>query len=421
MRETMQFAIDINPHTIQVSLAAPYPGTELYPRRSRTAGCRRTTSLNLVNDQRRAALADQLSASAAPTDIYHAVEIFYRRFYFRPRKIGELIGRDDDQLGDDQAAPARGRGVLPLPACARRLSRPSVARTPGDRFLIVTADDFGLHEAVNEAVRAGQPRRHPDRRQPDGGRRRRPRMPCAARASCRGCASGCIWCWPTARRCCRTEDSAAAWTGAAASATACAIDGARYFLSPRARRQLEAEIRAQFEAFAATGLALDHVNAHKHFHLHPTLLALMLRVGRDFGLRAVRYPHEPARLLADASLLDRAAAAALGPWLLLMRRRLRRAGVAHNDQLYGIGHSGAVDEARLIGALRALPPGLTEIYLHPATRSGAAVASSMSGYRHAEELAALLSPRVRALLTESHTPRGGYSDWLRLQASRQAA
>ncbi len=297
---------------------------------------------------------------------------------------------------------------------------PASARTPGDRFLIVTADDFGLHEAVNEAVQQ------------------------ASRDGILTAASLMVGAAATADAVRRARELPGLRVGLhlvlvdgmpllpatevallldrrGRFSNRMAIDGARYFLSPRARRQLEAEIRAQYQAFAATGLGLDHVNAHKHFHLHPTLLALLLRVGRDYGLRAVRYPHEPARLLADASLLDRAAAAALGPWLLLMRRRLRRAGVAHNDQLYGIGHSGAVDEARLIGALRALPPGLTEIYLHPATRSGAAVASSMSGYRHAEELAALLSPRVRALLTESHTPRGGYSDWLRLQASRQAA
>ena len=47
--------------------------------------------------------------------------------------------------------------------------------------------------------------------------------------------------------------------------------GAAMFFLPRVRRQLEAEIEAQFAAFAATGLPLDHVNAHKHFHLHPTI------------------------------------------------------------------------------------------------------------------------------------------------------
>ena len=41
------------------------------------------------------------------------------------------------------------------------------------------------------------------------------------------------------------------------------------------RAQLRAEIEAQFAAFEATGLALDHVNAHKHFHLHPTIAGLL--------------------------------------------------------------------------------------------------------------------------------------------------
>jgi predicted glycoside hydrolase/deacetylase ChbG (UPF0249 family) len=76
------------------------------------------------------------------------------------------------------------------------------------------------------------------------------------------------------------------------------------------RRQLAAEIRAQFEAFAATGLRLDHVNAHKHFHLHPTILSLMLSIGREFGLRAVRLPAEPGM------------GPWLRPWLALMRRRM---------------------------------------------------------------------------------------------------
>ncbi len=53
--------------------------------------------------------------------------------------------------------------------------------------------------------------------------------------------------------------------------------GLRYFFSPEARRQLAREIRAQFAAFAATGLRLDHANAHKHMHLHPTVGRMMIR------------------------------------------------------------------------------------------------------------------------------------------------
>jgi hopanoid biosynthesis associated protein HpnK len=166
------------------------------------------------------------------------------------------------------------------------------------------------------------------------------------------------------------------------------------------RRQLAAEIRAQFAAFAATGLALDHVNTHKHFHLHPTVLALILAIGREFGLRAVRLPRE-----VEPALL-------LRPWLGLLRRRLRASSILHNDHVVGIAASGRMDEATLLGALASLPPGVTEIYLHPGTVSGAEVAPSMRGYRHAEELAALLSPRVRAALDQVAPQRGGFSDIL---------
>jgi hopanoid biosynthesis associated protein HpnK len=179
-------------------------------------------------------------------------------------------------------------------------------------------------------------------------------------------------------------------------------DGARFFMLPRVRRQLAAEIRAQFDGFAATGLALDHVNAHKHFHLHPTILSMILESGRAHGLKAVRLPREAG------------VPPWLRPWLALLERRLRMAGMACNDYLVGIRQSGRFDEGELLAALAQLPArGLGEIYLHPATVSGAAVAPSMPGYRHADELAALLSPRVRAArdrLRERGFRFGGYAD-----------
>ena len=52
--------------------------------------------------------------------------------------------------------------------------------------------------------------------------------------------------------------------------------GVRYFFRPQVRRQLRAEIAAQYAAFAKTGLTLDHANAHKHMHLHPTVGRMLL-------------------------------------------------------------------------------------------------------------------------------------------------
>jgi hopanoid biosynthesis associated protein HpnK len=187
--------------------------------------------------------------------------------------------------------------------------------------------------------------------------------------------------------------------------------GVGIFLLPRMRRQLEAEIRAQFLAFERTGLKLDHVNVHKHFHIHPTVLQVLLRVAREFGRPPVRLPAEPLWFaFRPAPVATGIAAVLISPWISLMRRRLRAAGVRHNDAVFGIAASGAMDEATLLQIITRLPQGVTEIYLHPATESGAAIAPTMPGYRHADELAALLSPRVRAALAESGANCGGFSD-----------
>jgi hypothetical protein len=130
------------------------------------------------------------------------------------------------------------------------------------------------------------------------------------------------------------------------------------------------------------------------------VLSLILSIGREYGLRAMRLPRE-----TGAPLL-------LRPWLALLRRRLERAGIAHNDYVVGIAHSGGMDEAVLLAALARLPDGVGEIYLHPAVISGAHIAPSMDGYRHADELAALLSPRVRAALDIATRRRGGFADVL---------
>jgi len=209
------------------------------------------------------------------------------------------------------------------------------------------------------------------------------------------------------------------------------VDGLRFFTLTSVRRQLEAEIRAQFEAFAATGLPLDHVNAHKHFHLHPTLLEMLLRIGRDFGLGAeinqsragVRVPAEPL-WMARNKLAPRFGSILLSPWLARMKHRLRAAGVAYSDQVFGVIDSGRMCEGRLLDILARLPAGVSEIYLHPATQSGSDIAPSMRGYRHSDELAALMSPQVRAAiaaLTAVDVSCGGYSDLPRTFGQRHAA
>ncbi len=174
-----------------------------------------------------------------------------------------------------------------------------------------------------------------------------------------------------------------------------AIAGARMFFLPATRRQLAAEIAAQFAAFAATGLPLDHVNAHKHFHLHPTIAGLIARIGARYGLKAVRAPLEPgARALTD-------------PWARLVAHRFRRRGIAVPGAVFGLKHSGAMTTDRLHRAIAALPAGLSEIYLHPATRDD--YPGHGPAYRHRLELAALLDPGIRQQIVAAGVQIGSFA------------
>ena len=186
--------------------------------------------------------------------------------------------------------------------------------------------------------------------------------------------------------------------------------GLDMFLRPRVRNQLAAEIAAQFEAFAATGLPLDHVNAHKHFHLHPTIAREVIRIGRRYRMRSLRVPVEPVAVLARIEpRAMRAAALVTAPWAMLLKRYARRAGLETPDAVFGLAWSGAMTTERIAALVCNLPDGLTEIYAHPAT--GEAFEGRAPGYRYVEELAALTSPLVREAVRASGARLGGYADF----------
>jgi hopanoid biosynthesis associated protein HpnK len=181
------------------------------------------------------------------------------------------------------------------------------------------------------------------------------------------------------------------------------------FVRPAARRQLRAEIEAQFQAFAATGLRLDHVNAHKHFHLHPTIADAIIDIGARYGVRALRVPCEPRSILAKVEPQARGGFPPfVALWTRLLAQRARRAGLRTPDAVFGLAWSGAMTSPRLEGVLRHLPEGCSELYLHPATRDD--FAGHAPAYRYADELAALLAGNVAAAARRPDIALGGYGD-----------
>jgi hopanoid biosynthesis associated protein HpnK len=168
--------------------------------------------------------------------------------------------------------------------------------------------------------------------------------------------------------------------------------GIAYFFRSNLVPQLRRELAAQFEKFHQTGLRLDHVNGHLHFHLHPTIFALLMENAKAWKITAFRLTRDPFWLNARL---------AKGRWfyrwshwmiyLILSRRAepaLRRGNIRHTAAVFGLLQNAQVDEPYVGKLLHRLPEGDSELYSHP----------SLDEFRN--ELDALISPGVAKLVRD---------------------
>jgi hopanoid biosynthesis associated protein HpnK len=150
--------------------------------------------------------------------------------------------------------------------------------------------------------------------------------------------------------------------------------GWKYYFSKHAQPQLEREIRAQIEKFLATGLALDHINGHQHIHMHPKIFAMLLRLADEYKVPGLRIVRDSLRLNLR---LDRQRwGYKFSHWMIFTtldrwcRRLARNSPVLRTDHVWGLYQDGRLTRDHLLGLLRALPEGVTEIYSHPSTVRG---------------------------------------------------
>jgi hopanoid biosynthesis associated protein HpnK len=168
--------------------------------------------------------------------------------------------------------------------------------------------------------------------------------------------------------------------------------GCRYFFSSQCRRQLPLEIEAQFEKFLATGLPLDHVNGHLHFHLHPVVFEILMAKADHYKIKTLRLTNDPFRLnarLAGGRWLYRLAHAAIYRILSARARpALAQRGIRHTGAVFGLLQNALVDTAYVTKLLPLLPPGDSELYSHP----------SLDQFKN--EFDALVQPNVKTLAAQ---------------------
>ncbi len=276
------------------------------------------------------------------------------------------------------------------------------SKTKNRKFLILTADDFGLSPALNAAVALAYK---------SGG------LTCAslmaagpatahAIALARSLPGLCLGLHLTLaqgkavlppRQLPRLVDARGNFPDCPVAA------GWRYYFLPSLLPQIRRELAAQIEAALHFGLRLWFLNGHLNLHLHPRILPIAIDLAREYRIPAVRLCREDWRTtlgLAPDHPFPKIAQGIIFQWLSRTARRLLDdAGLVYNDRLFGLTNDGRMTEAHLLGLIPRLKGGVTEIYCHPALYPDPELSRWGRGYRRQEELAALMSPELKKTLS----------------------
>jgi hopanoid biosynthesis associated protein HpnK len=171
--------------------------------------------------------------------------------------------------------------------------------------------------------------------------------------------------------------------------------------------QVRREWRAQIERVLAAGLHVTHLDSHKHVHMHPQLLPVVLALAQQFDLRRMRL----SRPLVPWAGAKPAVLAALSAWA---RCQAAQQGVRTPGALLGLEYGGQMTTARLLAVLRRPWHGVCELMMHPAYPDPAMAWLRRQGYRwidgyhFQEEQAALCAPQVRRALSQLGIQRVHY-------------
>ena len=169
--------------------------------------------------------------------------------------------------------------------------------------------------------------------------------------------------------------------------------------------QIEMEIEAQFDRLKEAGITPTHVDGHHHLHMHPFVFSAICRLGSRRGVKWIRIPKEPLKAAFGMNSRRRGAMpflewAVFGPLGSYNARRAAGHGMRVPDSVYGLSHTGKIDERYLLDIFDLLSGPVGELFTHP----------DVSTENGRTELMALTSKTVRDRLDVLGIAPAGYGE-----------
>jgi hopanoid biosynthesis associated protein HpnK len=171
----------------------------------------------------------------------------------------------------------------------------------------------------------------------------------------------------------------------------------KYVLGKIRLREVRRELEAQVRKVLSHGMRVSHLDSHQHLHMLPRIWRMTIELAKEYGIPAIRVPHEPVRLYMLQSKRSRSRVLQLLVLNLFCRLGGNVRGV-HTDHFAGFFFGGHLHKQNLQTLLQHLPPaGTCELMCHPGC------CDPQTRYRHwgyhwSDELSALVDPEIADVL-----------------------
>lgn len=180
------------------------------------------------------------------------------------------------------------------------------------------------------------------------------------------------------------------------------------------KESIYAELKAQLELIKANGLTITHINSHEHIHMIPSVLEIFIRLAKEYSIPIIRFPRgdRPPRAL---SMKENYKSFILEYFAGMMKKKLEDSELAYTDYFMGLLDAGRLDIEKIKTMLGSVKEGVTEIVTHPDFLSPE-VLDHYSWHRGGEmELFALTDNRIKNAIKNNGIKLISFEEFLTLK------
>lgn len=186
----------------------------------------------------------------------------------------------------------------------------------------------------------------------------------------------------------------------------------RYMLGGIRMEELYAECEAQILLARKMGVHLTHIDSHQHLHVLPHVIQVVLALAKQYGFTKMRLPAEPFLFTGGypTSVGRYIAKCGLTSCTCIAKNAIHRAEISTPDFFFGMLAGGHLYTQHFLTILRALPDGVSEIMVHPGKDNRVLDDIYHWNYHWEEELASVTSTEALKLIEEQQVRLISYEE-----------